>query len=78
MRAVYAHGAAARLHDVRGERSNVPQIVRTHISCLSAYMIITKELLDKVSSEAKSSARLRMRSTFGRFACQRTTTYTSH
>ena len=44
----------------------------------SAYIIITKELLDELSSEAKSSARQRMRSTFGRFACERTTTFTSH
>lgn len=33
------------------------------------YMIITKELLDELTSEANSSARLRMRSTFGHFAC---------
>lgn len=33
------------------------------------YMIITKELLDELTSEAKLSARLRMRSTFGHFAC---------
>ena len=50
----------------------------THISCLSAFMIITKDLLDELSSEAKSSARLRMRSTFGRFACHRITTFISH
>ena len=47
------------------------------VLCISAYMIITKDLLDELSSEAKSSARLRMLSTFGRFACQRTTTATS-
>ena len=36
--------------------------------------IIDEELLNEVSSEAKESPRLRMRSTFGRFACQRTIT----
>lgn len=30
------------------------------------------------TEKTKSSARLRMRSTFGRFACERTTTFTSH
>ena len=36
--------------------------------------IIDEELLNEVSSEAKESPRLRMRSTYGRFACQRTIT----
>ena len=38
--------------------------IGTHISCASSYMIITKELLDKLSSEAKSSARHRMNYNF--------------
>ena len=33
--------------------------------------IIDEELLNEVSARAKESPRLRMRSTFGRFACQR-------
>ncbi len=36
--------------------------------------IIDEELLNEVCSEAKASPRLRMRSTYGRFACQRTIT----
>lgn len=35
-------------------------------------MIIGNDLLDQVSAQAKASPRLRMRSTYGRFACQRT------
>ena len=40
-------------------------------------MIIDNDLLDQVSAQAKASPRLRMRSTYGRFACQRTIISTS-
>ena len=36
--------------------------------------IIDEKLLNEVSTQAKESPRLRMRSTYGRFACQRTIT----
>ena len=36
--------------------------------------IINEKLLNEVSTQAKESPRLRMRSTYGRFACQRTIT----
>ena len=40
--------------------------------------IIDETLLNEVTMQAKESPRLRMRSTFGRFACQRTITFTVH
>ena len=40
--------------------------------------IIDEILLNEVSAQAMGSPRLRMRSTFGRFACQRTIIFTVH
>lgn len=40
-----------------------------------AVRVIDKILLNEVSAQAMESPRLRMRSTLGRFACQRTTIF---